>query len=63
MHVHDEQLKAAISQTHKDNYGVYGARKIWLQLNREGAADGRWARSVHLDRVHRAACAPTGSVT
>jgi putative transposase len=26
---------------HKDNYGVYGARKIWLQLNREGTPVAR----------------------
>jgi putative transposase len=34
--VRDEQLKAEISKVHTDNYGVYGARKVWLQLNREG---------------------------
>jgi putative transposase len=34
--VRDEQLKAAISRVHADNYGVYGARKVWLALNREG---------------------------
>ena len=34
--VRDEQLKAAISRVHQDNFGVYGARKIWLALNREG---------------------------
>jgi transposase InsO family protein len=34
--VRDEQLKAVISRVHRDNYGVYGARKIWLQPNREG---------------------------
>jgi transposase-like protein len=32
----DEVLKAAIARVHADNYGVYGARKVWLQLNREG---------------------------
>jgi putative transposase len=32
----DEQLKADISRVHQDNYGVYGARKVWLALNREG---------------------------
>jgi putative transposase len=37
----DEQLKAAISRVHKDNYGVYGARKVWLELNREGTAVAR----------------------
>ena len=34
--VRDEQLKAAISRVHQDNFGVYGARKVWLALNREG---------------------------
>jgi len=37
----DEQLKAEISRVHKENYGVYGARKIWLQLNREGTPVAR----------------------
>ena len=35
----DEQLKAEIQRVHAGNYGVYGARKVWLQLNREGV---RW---------------------
>jgi len=39
--VRDEQLKASISRVHRDNYGVYGARKIWLQLNREGTPVAR----------------------
>jgi putative transposase len=39
--VRDEQLKAEIRRVHADNYGVYGARKIWLQLNREGIAVAR----------------------
>jgi putative transposase len=32
----DERLKAAIQRVHAGNYGVYGARKVWLRLNREG---------------------------
>ena len=32
----DEQLKVEIERVWKDNYAVYGARKVWLQLNREG---------------------------
>jgi putative transposase len=39
--VRDEQLKAAISRVHQDNYGVYGARKVWLALNREGTSVAR----------------------
>ena len=41
----DEQLKAAIRRVHKDNYGVYGARKVWLELNREGTQVAPGARS------------------
>ena len=32
----DERLKAAITRLHQANYGVYGARKMWLALNRQG---------------------------
>ena len=32
----EERLKAAITRVHQDNYGVYGARKVWLALNRDG---------------------------
>ena len=32
----DDVLKAEIARVHAGNYGVYGARKVWLQLNREG---------------------------
>ena len=32
----DEQLKPEIRRVHKENYGVYGAHKVWRQLNREG---------------------------
>jgi putative transposase len=39
--VRDEQLKAAIERVWRENYGVYGARKVWLALNREGTAVAR----------------------
>jgi putative transposase len=39
--VRDERLKAMISRVHQDNYGVDGARKVWLQLNREGTPVAR----------------------
>ena len=32
----DEELKVEIVRVHAENYGVYGARKVWLALNREG---------------------------
>jgi putative transposase len=34
--IHDEYLLGQIRRVHADNYAVYGARKVWLQLNREG---------------------------
>ena len=34
----DEELKPKITAAHAANYGVFGARKVWLTLNRERAA-------------------------
>ncbi len=31
----DEELKPRIAVAHASNFGVYGARKVWLTLNRE----------------------------
>ena len=39
--VRDETLKAQIARVHAANYGVYGARKVWLALNREGITVAR----------------------
>jgi putative transposase len=33
--IRDEDLKPQIRRVHEQNFGVYGARKVWLQLNRE----------------------------
>ena len=30
-----------IRRVHADNYGVYGARKVWRQLHREGVVAAR----------------------
>ena len=32
----DVELKVEIRRVHEENYGVYGARKVWLALNRDG---------------------------
>ena len=48
----DERAGAQIVRVHAENYGVYGARKVWLALNREG----RRRRPVH----RRAADEPRG---
>jgi putative transposase len=37
----DEELNPEITRVHAANYGVYGARKVWLALNREGTAVAR----------------------
>jgi putative transposase len=34
--VRDVELEAHVARVHAVHYGVYGARKVWLQLNREG---------------------------
>lgn len=34
--VRDEELKVEIKRVFEENYRVYGAPKIWAQLNREG---------------------------
>ena len=45
----DERLSAAILRVHEENFGVYGARKVWRQLLREGfnAGRDRVARLMH----------------
>ena len=42
----DEELKPEIARVHQGNFGVYGTRKVWRQLCREGVDVGR-------DRVAR----------
>ena len=42
----DERLSEKIVRVHKKNFGVDGAKKVWLHLNREGVRVGR-------DRVAR----------
>lgn len=37
--VRDAELKPKIAAVHAANYGVYGARKVWLTLNRERSAE------------------------
>jgi putative transposase len=37
----DDELKAQIRRVHAANFGVYGARKVWHQLRREGVTVAR----------------------
>lgn len=46
----DERLSKEIVRVHRKNFGVYGAKKVWLQLNREGFREGF---KVGRDRVAR----------
>jgi putative transposase len=39
--VRDEQLCTEITRVHAENFGVYGADKVWAQLNREGVPAAR----------------------
>ena len=39
--VRDAELVPVIRRCHKDNIGVYGARKVWAELNREGHSVAR----------------------
>lgn len=39
--IRDEELKVEIARVHEENFGVYGAPKIWAQLNREGVSVAR----------------------
>ena len=47
----DEALLVEIPRVHRANYGVYGARKVWLALNREGIVVARCT----VERLMRAA--------
>jgi putative transposase len=56
--VRDSQLKAEISRVHAEHFGVYGARKVWRQLHREGIAVARCTverllRELGLEGVRR----------
>ena len=39
--IRDAELKPEIERVHRDNFGVYGAAKVWAQLNREGISVAR----------------------
>lgn len=54
----DEELKAEIERVHADNFGVYGARKVFRQLKRERSGVARCTverlmRSLGLEGVRR----------
>jgi transposase InsO family protein len=54
----DEELQAEIARVHAEHFGVYGARKVWRQLHREGIAVARCTverlmGELHLEGVRR----------
>ena len=61
----DEYLLGEIRRVHAHNYGVYGARKVWLQLNREGIGVARCTveRLMRADGLHGAVRGKTKRTT
>jgi putative transposase len=51
----DSEITEAIARVHGENYGVYGIRKIWAQLGREGGVGGRPVARCTVTRLMRAA--------
>ncbi len=54
----DQELKTEIARVHEANFGVYGARKCWRGLNREGISVARCTverlmREMSLEGVRR----------
>jgi putative transposase len=41
--VRDSKLKVEIARVHAEQFGVYGAGKLWGQLHREGS---RWPAAL-----------------
>ena len=39
--IRDAKLKSEIARVHAEHFGVYGARKLWRQLHREGVGAAR----------------------
>src|SRR5215213_8596061 len=50
----DQELKAEIGRVHGEHFGVYGARKVWHQLHREGIVVARCTveRLMKADGLH-----------
>ena len=53
--VRDAEITAAIGRVHEENYGVYGIRKVWAQVGREGGVGGRPVARCTVARLMRAA--------
>jgi putative transposase len=53
--VRDTEITAAITRVHEENYGVYGIRKVWAHLGREGGVGGRPVARCTVARLMKAA--------
>jgi putative transposase len=53
--VRDAVVTVEIARVHAENYGVYGIRKVWAQLGREGGVDGRPVARCTVGRLMKAA--------
>jgi putative transposase len=53
--VRDAEVTAEIMRVHEENYGVYGIRKVWAQLGREGGVDGRRVARCTVGRLMKSA--------
>ena len=47
----DEQLQAQIRQVWEQNFQLYGIRKVWKQLNREGVGVARCTVARHMGEI------------
>jgi putative transposase len=53
--VRDAEVTEAIERVHAENYGVYGIRKVWAQVGREGGVGGRPVARCTVARLMKAA--------
>lgn len=53
--IRDEVITAAIRKIHEGNYGVYGIRKVWAALAREGGVEGAPVARCTVGRLMKAA--------
>jgi putative transposase len=40
--IRDETVTVEIRRVHEENYGVYGIKKVWAALSREGVSRAAW---------------------
>ena len=53
--VRDETVTAEIRRVHEENYGVYGIKKVWAALGRQGGVEGALVARCTVARLMKAA--------